>query len=431
AVTRSEVLFVDRGRVRASTLPPSVSDTVLRETGPGRISRIAIGGEEYEAVWRPLTLTPREPISGAQPAVQLAPGDGDGPHVVVLRSRTAHLAFLSTLHTALGFIALLAILVATLLSYAVARTVTRPLRALTATMREMAATGNLAAARPPAESRWEDEDARLLTRTFHGLTQALVRFHREAAQRERLSSLGRLSTVLAHEIRNPLMIIKTSLRTLRRGTAGGADVSAAIADIEGEVARLNRIVHEVLDYARPITFTYGEVDLAHVVRDAAYAALAALPGPEVEVEAPERLQVTTDGERVRQALVNVLSNAREAVVAAADGEVTGASLPPVRLLLAEHGDEQVQIVVRDQGVGIAPEHLARLFEPFFTTKRAGSGIGLAIARNIVDGLGGTIAVESSAGQGTTVRLTLPRRPQDAAAAPLAAAVAGPEPAVHS
>ena len=93
---------------------------------------------------------------------------------------------------------------------------TRPLGAITATMREMAATGDLTRRiAPPAGARWEDEDARLLATTFNAMTDSIARFQREAAQRERLSSLGRLSTVVAHEIRNPLMIIKTALRTLR------------------------------------------------------------------------------------------------------------------------------------------------------------------------------------------------------------------------
>src|SRR6185503_12123269 len=110
---------------------------------------------------------------------------------------------------------LAAILVATILGYGIARTVTRPLRAVAATMREMAATGDLKTA-PPGPGRWDDEDARTVASAFQNLTAALDRFQREAAQRERLSSLGRLSTVVAHEVRNPLMIIKSAVRNLRK-----------------------------------------------------------------------------------------------------------------------------------------------------------------------------------------------------------------------
>ena len=100
-------------------------------------------------------------------------------------------------------------LLATLLSFAVARTITRPLAAITDVMREVAATGDLTRKIALRHgNRWDDEDARLLATTFNTLTDSIARFQREMSQKERLSSLGRLSTVIAHEVRNPLMIIK-------------------------------------------------------------------------------------------------------------------------------------------------------------------------------------------------------------------------------
>ncbi len=225
------------------------------------------------------------------------------------------------MHRELGGTAILAVLAATLLSYGVARTVTRPLGAITATMREMASTGDLTrriALSPNA--RWEDEDARLLATTFNSMTDSIERFQREAAQRERLSSLGRLSTVVAHEIRNPLMIIKTALRSLKQDPVQSAQVRAAVADIDEEVARLNRIVSEVLDFARPIKFELGPVDLNALAEDAARA-VGATEGPAVEIR-PELASnlppVVTDGERLRLVLVNILTNARHAVLARLD-----------------------------------------------------------------------------------------------------------------
>src|SRR5690606_32812130 len=132
-----------------------------------------------------------------------------------LRSRTERLRFLTTIRT--GLLAALAITViaATLVSYGVARTMTRPLGAITSAMRTTAATGDLSH-RVSLKSRpWDDEDARLLASSFNTMAESIARFQREAAQKERLSSLGRLSTVIAHEIRNPLMIIKSSLPSLR------------------------------------------------------------------------------------------------------------------------------------------------------------------------------------------------------------------------
>jgi len=121
------------------------------------------------------------------------------------------------------------------------------------------------AARVPVIGK--DELAQLAT-TFNSMADAMQRFQHEAGQSERLSSLGRLSTVIAHEIRNPLMIIKASLRALRRQENDPARVAAAAKDIDEEVSRLNRIVSEVLDFARPIKFEIAEADLNALARDA-------------------------------------------------------------------------------------------------------------------------------------------------------------------
>ena len=186
---------------------------------------------------------------------------------------------------------------ATLLSFAVARTVTRPIRALTATMREMATTGDLTSTpEAPTPTPWDDEDARLLTGTFHTLTVSLDCFQREAAQRERLSSLGRLSTVIAHEIRNPLMIIKGSLRSLRRGVATPEEVAGVAADIEGEVTRLNRVVNDVLDYAKPIALDLrrGRSRSPGPRRGAGRRSASQAGPPDVVVEAADGVTATTD-----------------------------------------------------------------------------------------------------------------------------------------
>jgi signal transduction histidine kinase len=313
--------------------------------------------------------------------------------------------------------ALIAVLVATLLSYAVARTITSPLGALTATMREMAATGDLtnpSPRSPVGPPRWEDEDARVLAGTFRTLTESLGRFQREAAQRERLSSLGRLSTVVAHEVRNPLMIIKASLRTLRRDASHVPEASQAVLDIEEEVARLNGLVNEVLDYARPIRFDLATADLNALCRDAATAATAGQSVAPVTLRTdPTVGEVVTDPERLRSVLVNVLTNARDAVQGQRGHNRDGHSLPDVELSTSRLSPELVRIRVADCGKGIAPEHLAHIFDPFFTTKRTGSGLGLAIAKNIVEGLGGTIAITSEPDRGTDVQITLPRTPPHA------------------
>jgi signal transduction histidine kinase len=401
AGTRSDVAFELDGRVRAATLPAAAWGALTSGIGDEGATRVQAGDVEYVALAQLLH-------SRADPGPPLVAGTS--ARAVVLQSRTERLQFLRTIDTALGLAALVAVILATGLSYAVARTITHPLGAITNTMREMAATGDLArkiTLRGPSVLR--DEDARLLAATFNTLTDSIARFQREAAQRERLLALGRLSTVIAHEIRNPLMIIKATLRTLRPD-APVPDLQEAVRDIDGEIQRLNRIVNDVLDFARPPVFSMEATDLVRVCRDAAEAASAVGEGPPVETDAPATpLMATTDPVRLRTALVNILANARQAV-AARDGDRTAPeSDGSVRLSLRPHGDGRVRVQVADRGVGIRPEDLSQIFEPYFTTRRSGTGLGLPIARNIIEGLGGTLSVRSDA-DGTIIDIDLPQHP---------------------
>src|SRR5207247_5047832 len=323
-----------------------------------------------------------------------------GAVALILRSRTLQLQALFAINRDLAVAAVLAVLLATVLSFAVARTITRPLAAITDVMREVAATGDLTqkiALRH--NNRWDDEDARLLAATLNTLTDSVARFQREMSQKERLTALGRRSTVIAHEIRNPLMIIKGSLHTLRRAGLGTDALREAVADIDEEVARLNRIVNEVLDFARPISFDLSTVDLNALCRESATAAQASGSGPAIGLDLDPALPpLVTDPERLRSALVNMLLNARHA----ANG--SGGD-PPVMLRTACAGD-RARIVVADRGVGIAPADLGHVFDPYFTTKCGGTGLGLPIAKNVVEGLGGTIQVASVLGRGTEIAIEL-------------------------
>jgi signal transduction histidine kinase len=389
-VTTGEVAFAADGTVRASSLPRG-DDTALAGVlgGPG-ISAVRLGENEYVALTRPL-----------------APAGERGPLAIVLRSRTERLLFLRTFRTALIVAAFAAVVVAIATSYALARTVTRPLAAITATMREMTATGDLA--RKIRLGRWwDDEDARVLAATFDTLTDSIARFQREAALRERLSALGRLSTVIAHEIRNPLMVIKASLRTLARESVSSAEVRELAADIDHEVTRLNLIVDDVLDFARPVRLEYAPADLGALCRDAVAATLPRSDAPRCRLAVDPGLgPVTTDAERLRTALVNIIANARDATLARggegaiADIEVRVSTVPPGRVALE----------VEDHGVGIDLADLSHVFDPYFTTKRTGSGLGLAIAKNIVDAMGGAISAQSRPGEGTRIRIELPAAPE--------------------
>ncbi len=386
-ITGSDIAFAMDGQVVSSSLPAeeraSLSTVAANAAG---LTNVSLHGEEYAVL--PMPLLTGEATQSRGHALAL-----------ILRSRTEQLRFLNEIHTEVAATAMVAVGLATLLSFAVARTITRPMAAITGVMRDVAATGDLTRKIVlRSNNRWDDEDARLLASTFNTLTESVARAQREMSQRERLSSLGRLSTVIAHEVRNPLMIIKAALHGLRRPTATPEYVRESVADIDGEVARLNRMVNDVLDFARPITFERGPADINALCRESA-AAAQATPGVPVVLDLDQTVGVVnTDAERLRAALVNVIVNARQAVEKQPVQRVT---------LTTRRTDAGITISVADTGAGIERADLARVFDPYFTTKRGGTGLGLPITKNIVEGLGGSIAVDSEPGRGTDIRMTLP------------------------
>ena len=388
ALVDCEVVFVKDGRVYGSTLPRGlVTDLFSLPTdAPG----ITLNGA-YLGLRRPL------------------PSTGPMPEVLVLRSRAESQRFLRTLHLVLASAAIAVMAVAILLSYAVARTVTEPLAALTSAMREIAITGDLTR-RIPAGGRWDDEDVRVLTRTFNTLTDSIARFQRDLALKQRLSALGRLSTVIAHEVRNPVMIIKTTLRALRSERLSPHELREAADDVDHALARLDRTIGDVLDYARPPRIELASVDLAALCREICQGASGHAPTMRCALSLDPQLgEIVSDPDRLRTVLVNVIENARQSVEArraqAAAAEADGR--PAIEISARRAAPNRVTLVVSDRGSGIAPLDLPHLFEPYFTTRRTGTGLGLAIAKNLVEALGGTIAATGQLGVGAQITIELP------------------------
>lgn len=393
AVTGSELAFAMGPAVLASSIGPAAVPALGPVIGAHEAGTLQIDRVTY--AWHRYALPP---MPG-----EAATGRGE-PRLVVLHSTGEAEATLRSVRLALAAIALLTAIAASAASYGLARTITRPLSDLTASMREVALTGTLAPR--PARARtnaWDDEDVRVLAATFDTMTGAIGRFQQQAAQRDRLAALGRLSTVIAHEIRNPLMIVRGALRGLRRQEDPA--VADAAADIEEQVQRLDRVVNDVLDFARPVQLDVAPASLHAICREAVTACLAAEPEPPVTLQLDERADaVRTDAARLRAVLVNLIANAREAVRAADRPEGAG------RVTVGtQRASEAVVIDIVDTGTGIEPGVAPQVFEPYFTTRRKGTGLGLAIARNIVEGLGGTIVLGSRPGEGTTVRITLPQQ----------------------
>ena len=390
-LTGSEVAFTASGEVLASSLPPATRSGLRAVMGSNGQFNVTLGGNEYLALAQPMVSSRRN-----------QDGTANEPMTLVLRSRTERLRVIRTLRAGLAGTLVVTILLATVLSYLVARTVTRPLAAVTSAMREVAATGDLTRKVSVRSRAWDDEDARLLATAFNTLTDSIARFQREAAQKDRLTSLGRLSTVIAHEIRNPLMIIRASLASLWSDDIKSSERREALADIDEETKRLNRIVTEVLDFSKPIRFELGEAQVNDICRASSAAAWAGSTAPPVQLDLdPGIPPVVTDAERLRTALINILTNARHASEDAAAGTAT-----PV-VVSTRCDSDRIAVTVRDRGNGITAEDMTHIFDPFFTTRRAGTGLGLPIAKNIIDGLGGSLSVKSWPENGTEIRIELP------------------------
>ncbi|HNQ24907.1 MAG TPA: protoglobin domain-containing protein [Phycisphaerae bacterium] len=216
---------------------------------------------------------------------------------------------------------------------------------------------------------------------------------------EHLAQIGQLAASLAHEIKNPLAGISGAIQIIREAMPEEDPHRAIIAEILGQIRRLDEAVKDLLVYARPNPPKLRPVDLNDVVR----AVLTVLrEEPElhrvhvVRDGAPGAVPVEADRSQLEQLVINLLINAAQA---SPDGGI-------VRVTVS--GDAQYgQLRVEDAGEGMSSDVLERAFEPFFTTKAKGTGLGLAICRRIVETHGGGIELQSRPGEGTTAVVTLP------------------------
>ena len=218
-------------------------------------------------------------------------------------------------------------------------------------------------------------------------------------QSERLSALGEFSAGIAHEIRNPLASIKNFTQLLPCEYDDPVFRQEFTATVTSEVNRINRIVNELLDYARPRKLNMVKADLAELADETIASLQAQLNSRRAALKKQfSRVPpVQIDPEQIRQVLINLLLNAAEALQEG--GTITVA--------IRENARGETEIAVSDTGRGIPREALADVFKPFFTTRENGTGLGLAIALRIVNEHGGRIDVESTQGRGTVFTIILP------------------------
>jgi two-component system, NtrC family, sensor histidine kinase HydH len=254
-----------------------------------------------------------------------------------------------------------------------------------------------------------------------GIVVENTKQYRRMQERDRLTVLGQMAAGLAHEIKNPLGAIKGAAQLLGDARAGGRlgpSEREFLGIILEEVERLDRVVGSVLDYARPSKGDVGSVDVNAVVK----RTLKLLSSDRAEVSDartdldPVLPPVRADAEQLRQVLINLIRNAVQAM------GTTGAVYVSTRARVERHpagGSDStwVEIAVRDEGPGIAPQVMKNLFVPFVTTKERGTGLGLAISQRVVAEMGGRIDAVSRPGTGSTFTVLLPVATDAVQAAP--------------
>ena len=231
----------------------------------------------------------------------------------------------------------------------------------------------------------------------------------ELLDARRLAALGQFAAAIAHDIRTPLTSISMNVQILRRKLQLPDDDREHLDIALEELARLDRSVAEILDFAKPVKLTSEPIDVAELIETTRKNLSAVLSerGVAVRIEsldlpgAPavrDALTVHGDPQRLRQVLTNLVDNAANASRPGAE----------VTLRAAATGDRCIAIEIEDHGRGIGPDDLPRIFEPFFTTRPDGTGLGLAIVHKVIRAHGGDIKVRSTLGAGSTFTITLPQ-----------------------
>jgi two-component system sensor histidine kinase HydH len=235
---------------------------------------------------------------------------------------------------------------------------------------------------------------------FRDMTE-IRRLEEEIARSRRLASLGSLAAGIAHEIRNPLSSIKGFATCFRERCRDNPEDREMAEVMIREVDRLNRVITQLLEFARPLTMNRVLAPLPAVIRHALKMVEGEARKKRVTLEmdlSAEIDEVPLDADRMTQVLLNLCLNAIEAMEA---GGV-------LRVSVAPQDERTVRITIADTGIGIPREDLHRVFDPYFTTRSSGTGLGLAIVHKIVEAHGGEVRLESEPGRGTTVTILLPK-----------------------
>ncbi len=284
-------------------------------------------------------------------------------------------------------------------AFALQRVVSRPILRLSHAARQVRSEGNYSV----RVQKLSNDEIGQLCDDFNAMVAQIASTQEELVRKERLAAVGELAAVMAHEVRNPLGVVFNSLEALKRRSSPSTEVHSLLEIVGEEADRLNRIVEDLLDFARPNPPARAPTGIDRVIASAVEVAECSVPQHQFHIQLridPHLPPVPIDERMIRQALINLLINALQAmpgggsvVVSAAATELKGRTF--------------AQVDVTDHGPGMSSETTERLFQPFFTTKASGTGLGLAVVRRFVEAHNGLVAVKSRKGDGSTFTLMLP------------------------
>ncbi|MDD5258507.1 MAG: ATP-binding protein [bacterium] len=244
-------------------------------------------------------------------------------------------------------------------------------------------------------------DKATLEKLIKDRTRELIETQIEMERAKRLSDIGTLASTVAHELRNPLAAINIAVSNVRR-KAQNPDIEKSLNNIQKKVIESDQIINNLLFYSRLRPPNYEPANIENLIKECVEVALAhghKKISIKVYTGPVAKLIIDIDPLQIREVITNILNNSVDAVT---DGEGR------IEVSAEKHAN-LVRISICDNGIGIDKEHLERVFDPFFTTKAKGTGLGLAVCRQIMTFHGGTVSIESKVGKGTCVILALPKK----------------------
>lgn len=336
---------------------------------------VTLGGKHYKVFYRSLPF---------------------GRIYCLLRPMEEIAAAKSTLTFYMFGIAILVTALVAFISHRIGKNLTEPIKDLVG-FTEKVAEGNLD---EQCEVKTQDEIGDL-TIAFNQMTQELKQSRDKLIQAERLATAGRMSASFAHEIRNPLSSMRMLSQMLMQNAELSIDQKQSLQYILEEIERIDNIVKGLMDFARPASLNLKRQSLEPTLRSVLSLMEANFAHHQIEISydlAADIPDFQFDSDKIKQAFMNVVLNAIEAMPQG--GRLSVSTFQK---------DDNVCIKVTDTGIGISAEDMEHLYEPFFTRKTKGTGLGLANVRRILEEHDGSVDIESTLGEGSTVSLHLPMR----------------------